>query len=272
MKKRIMSLISLAILLLVWACIAVGCWPVVKLPELNERPKFTEYLDEDGKIYFRTVGGYAGFGYLMLNGKKVPAKYYIDPYESYYDEGRVNITVSIPKEEDLRTDTEPTDRTYTSDFLVVKDKEKDGNNLLYAKNVVVFGESIGTVSLVAKQLEKSDFEPWEYGIRWESKISEEWKILDFVGVEEVYNAHKCVTIYARKTEQDKTQACILKWLPEQKGFEIYLLEDQSQIEPSAGQQPIATGTYVFVEEVVTLTFVTDKLFDGAYPTLDLTLR
>lgn len=272
MKKRIITLILLIAILLVYVCFAVGCvlFSSGGLLEPISRPKYAEYFDENGKMYFRTVNGYTGFGYLMLNGKKVSAKFNISYYgDDYYG---LLIQVMIPKEEDLRADTEITSKTYALDSFTVMDEEDNGSKVLYARKVILFGESIGKVTLSVNQLEKSDFQPWEYQLRWESKISEEWKILDFAGAVEMLNVHKCVTIYARKTEQDKTQACILRWLPDTKGFEIYLLENQSQFEPSAGQQPIATGGYVLQEEVVTLTFVTDGLFDGAYPTLELTLK
>jgi len=271
MKKRIIRLILLVVILLVYVCSAVGCmlFPIVYLPETVLRPEYAEYFDENEKIYFRTVDGHTGFGYLMLNGKKIPAKYYID--HSIWN-NKVMISVYIPREEDLRDDVEPTNNTYAFDTLTLFDKEYNKNKVLTARGVTLFGETFEKVTLYMNQLEKSDFEPWEYQLRWESKVSEEWKILEFVGMEEVLNLHKCVRIYARKSELDQTKACILKWLPDIKGFEIYEIERQDQFVPLESQQPIATGTYVLREEVVTLTFVTDGVFDGAYPTLELILK
>ena len=269
MKKRVITLILLIIVLLVYVCFAVGCmlFPRVDPMETIPRPKYVEYFDQNKKIYFRTVGGYDGFGYLTLNGKKIPARYSLDVYSGYEE----YIKISIPKEEDLRIDVEPTNRTYVSTLVRIRNLYEQ-NQVAFQKKVELFGESFEKVVLTVNQLEKADFEPWEYQFRWESKISEEWKVLDFVGTEEVFNGHKCLRVHARKTEQDKAQACIFKWLPDTKGFEIYFVEYQSQTTPTEGQQPIATGTYVLQDEVVTLTFVTDGVFDGAYPTLELTLR
>ena len=269
MKKRIYGLTLLIVVLFVYTCSAVGCmlFPDVVPLESIPRPKYAEYFDENEKIYFRTVDGYNGFGYLVLNGKKISARYSLNAYSGYAD----YIEISIPKEEDLRIDVEPTNRTYVTTLVPIRDLYEQ-NQVAFQKKVELFGESFGKVVLTVNQLEKADFEPWEYRLRWESKTSDEWKILEFVGMEEVLNVHKCVRIYARKSELDQTKSCIFKWLPDVKGFEIYEIERQDQFVSSEGQQPIATGTYVLQDEVVTLTFVTDGVFDGAYPTLELTLK
>ena len=72
MKKRIIALIVLIIFATIYSCLAVGC--TLGYEKASEQ-RFVEYFDKNGKIYFKTVGGMYGVGYLVLNGKKIEAEY-----------------------------------------------------------------------------------------------------------------------------------------------------------------------------------------------------
>ena len=260
MKNRIIALIVLIIFATIYSCLAVGC--TLGYEKASEQ-RFVEYFDKNGKIYFKTVGGMYGVGYLVLNGKKIEAEYEL------VSVGGQGILVHIPKDEDPRIG-KSTNSTYASDYFDTSDLNEQ-NQITTSKEVVLFGENFGQIVLTMNQLTKEDFEVWE--LPWQAQMIDDWKLLS-LNVADFYSYaanDKYVSMSVRKTMYSQQEYFIFKWLPDTKGFEIYQKEED-QVKPTEGQQPIAMGTYVLQDDVVTLAFVTDGLFYGAYPTVELTLN
>lgn len=264
MKKRIIALIVLIIFATIYSCLAVGC--TLGYEKASEQ-RFVEYFDKNGKIYFKTVGGMYGVGYLVLNGKKIEAEYEL------VSVGGQGILVHIPKDEDPRIG-KSTNRTYASDYFDTSDLNEQ-NQITTSKEVVLFGENFGQIVLTMNQLTKEDFEVWE--MSWDVQMIDDWELfsLSSVGLRGQGTNGKPVAMTVWRDmysyRASEMESFFFVWLPEEKGFEIYTKEED-QYEPTEGQQPIATGTYVLQDDVVTLAFVTDELFYGAYPTVELTLN
>ena len=257
MKKRIIALISIITILLVYICTAIGCTSEF-LPKA-EKLRYVEYIDQNGKMYAKGVtGATPWYGYIVINDKKIPAY-----FNQMFPDTSIGVTIlekDIPEGFNNWRETS----FYTSDL-------NEQNQLISEENVVLYGENFGQIVLVMNQLEKEDFEVWE--LPWQAQMIDDWKLLS-LNVTDFYSYaanDKYVSMSVRKTMYSQQEYFIFKWLPDTKGFEIYQKEED-QVKPTEGQQPIATGTYVLQDDVVTLAFVTDGLFYGAYPTVELTLN
>jgi len=258
MKKRIIAFVSVITVLFVYICALMGCTP--KFLPKAEKLRYVEYVDQNGKIYAKGVyGDTPWYGYIVLNGKKVPAC-----FKRAFP--TTDILVTIP-EKDIPQEFKKSEYRRFG----LKDLNEQNQLVSYRDDVVLYGENFGQIVLTMNQLDKDDFEVWE--LPWKIQIVENWNLV-LLTIADLYSYEtndKCVSMYVRKRQGYNTEYFIFRWLPDSNGFEIFEAEE-NQVKPAEDQQPIATGTYVLQEEVVTLTFVTDGVFNGAYPTLMLTLN
>lgn len=266
MKKRIIALISLVVLLLVWACMAVGCTPNL-LPKA-EKLRYVEYTATNGKIYAKGVkGADYWMGYIVIGGKKISAT-----FDRMFPQ---NSTIQVKiLEKDAPEGVDVRDG-FAYDEFSIKDLNEQNQLVSHEENDVLFGENFGQIVLVMNQLTKEDFEVWE--LPWQAQMIDDWELfsLSSVGLRGQGTNGKPVAMTVWRDmysyRASEMESFFFVWLPEEKGFEIYTKEED-QYEPTEDQQAMATGTYVLQDDVVTLAFVTDGLFYGAYPTVELTLN
>ena len=257
MKKRIIAFVSVITVLFVYIGALMGCSP--KFLPKAEKLRYVEYVDPNGKMYAKGVYGTTPwYGYIVINDKKVPAC-----FERAFP--TTDIIVTIPEEDIPQGFNGWEEKRFALYDL------NEQNQLVSAKDVVLYGENFGQIVLTMNQLDKDDFEVWE--LPWQVQMIDDWELLslNFAGLYSYETNDKYVSMSVCKTMYSQQEYFIFKWLPDTNGFEIYQKEDD-EVKPAEGQQPIATGTYVLQDEVVTLTFVTDGVFDGAYPTLTLTIN
>ncbi len=269
MKKKIISIVLLIVLSVSFVYMAVGCVSHF-LPNASEE-KYFEYTEKNNKMYIRGIVGISGSeGWILLDGKKISAE-----FEPTF---KGNLLIRIRREDvpDYYYITPPFDREveYVTDIICIGDLNKNDQLVGTNEEVELFDEKFERIVLTLNRLDADDFDAWEYGTRWKSDTSDDYTVLNFYSRTPIWwNTDKCVLISVKKSADAQEEYYIFKWLPEEKGFEIYVRENDEQYTPQEGQEPVSTGTYEKkgekFNETVTLTFTTDGIFDGKYPTLEL---
>lgn len=213
--------------------------------------RFAEWHDEDYKISFRIANNTCGYGYITIGGEKVAATYQFVGWK-----GQLSITL----DEDLNTDD---DLPITSDGFGIRDVNGNGQIVSTENNVELFGEYYGKVVLSYTQLEKSDFECWEFISQWE----------DDGGLLSFHN--NCTDYYVCKSAGgqakcgDRFEQIVFKWIPDGKKFEIYEHVYVDDEHDSFKGETLAEGTYVDNSDVAVLTFTKNNLFTLDTPTLTI---
>lgn len=264
--RRSVKIITLAILLFVYSCLAVGCSNAFRKAK---KFVYSEYTETEDRIYFRDYQGMFGMhGYIKLGGMKIAAEF------SPTVQGNIVVTIAAEDapEGDFTIDKSHGKPYVVENLLYIKGDINKNNQIVSDEGVELFGENFGQVVLTRNQLTAEDFDAWEYYSRWEKRMSNDWKLVSFGATCSMYSVYKCVKFHVKKDADGKQKTYIFQWLPDEKGFAIYEREEENDHIPNEGQEPIATGIYVLKDVKVTLTFITDNLFDGAYPTLELTIK
>lgn len=249
MKKFLLSTIILSAL----CCFCfLGC--DYSLPKAK-KAAYSEWTEQNGKMYFRTITAGHGHGYIVLNGKKVNADF------TFGLQSSLRVTVLI---DDLG-DYEYLNETYgeTSESFVVSDVNKDGQVISRLSDVVLFGGQFGKVVLTRSEVDRGSVDPWEFHDGWKDSEGH----LTLSGAGRGYCTRKCQS--AVVTYGGRTEYYTFKWLPDTKQFAMYESRDGEIIED--GEPTLAEGTYSNLFEKVTLTFTKDEIFGGTYPRINLEL-
>lgn len=264
MKKKLFSIFLLIVLSLSFIYVAIGC--VDRTLRKAKNARYVEYTEMNGKMYFRWLKA-GGYGYIVLGGEKVPANF------SFGMRSTLVITISAKYAPEGHKNAYSTDEIIADDVFDVYDLNENDQIKSQDEEVELFGEKFERIVLTLNRLDADDFDAWEYSDYWKSDTSDDYAVVNFAQYYLRQGADKCAEISVKKSADANKEYYIFKWLPEEKGFEIYLREDDEQYVPQEGQEPISTGTYKKegekFNETVTLTFITDGLFDGKYPTLEL---
>lgn len=167
--------------------------------------------------------------------------------------------LSVTLDEDLNPDD---DIPVTSDGCGIKDVNGSGQ-IVSSENVTLFGENYGKIVLSYTQLEKSDFECWEFDGWWE----DEGGLLSFGNNCQDY--YVCKIISGQAKCGDRYEQIDFRWIPDGKRFEIYVRENGDGYHGSMERETVAEGTYEDNAGVAVLTFTKNNLFSLDSPTLTI---
>lgn len=247
--KKIIS--TLLILLAMLSCLAFGgCdYSYLKARQLT----YTQWTDESGKIFFRTVTGGFGNGTIVLNGKEVEAGFNFGLKSSIY----VYIL-----EDSL-------DYDYTGDggdgelieSFATSDINNNGQVVSDENDVVLFGEHFGRVVLTPTPIDRDTVDAWEYYDNWSDSDNQ----FTLIATPPGYYSRKCRGLLVKTSEGKKSY--IFQWLPEKKAFAIYADTGCGYI--NGNEEILAEGTYTNECGKAILTFTEDKIFNGIFTVLEI---